>query len=183
MLEAIGRFPGTPAIAICHDATVWYNEPVDLPSVRHVAVDLACRDRIASRLDRPTEQIEILHNAVDLEAFQPRAPLPARPKRALVLAKHPSYLEMIRTACAQREVELDVVGPAIGRVVDDLPARLREYDLIFASARAALEAMAVGCAVIVVDSRGFAGLVTSDRYGLVAAEQFRSAAAVAPGLA
>ena len=38
----------------------------------------------------------------------------------------------------------------------------RRHDLVFASARSALEAMATGCAVIVLDGRGFAGLVTHD---------------------
>ena len=160
LLEAIGRFPATPAISICHDATVWYNEPLALPSIRrHVAVDLACRDRIASAitdLDRP---IEILPNAVDLDAFRQRAPLPHRPTRALVLAKVPNYLDAVRDACAQRGLELSIVGPGINEV-SNLPAYFHSHDLVFASARSALEAMAAGCAVIVMDGRGFAGLVT-----------------------
>ncbi len=39
--------------------------------------------------------------------------------------------------------------------------RLVECDLVFASARAALEALCCGCAVVVCDARGVAGLVTS----------------------
>jgi hypothetical protein len=162
LLEAIGRFPATPAISICHDSTIWYNEPIDLPSIRHLAVDLACRDRITSRFPHLAGRVEILHNAVDLDAFQPRLPLPQRPKRALILAKHPSYLDATRAACLQRRLEVDVVGPAVGNVVDDLPSCFRDYDLVFASARAAIEALAAGCAVIVIDSRGVAGLVTRD---------------------
>ena len=34
-------------------------------------------------------QIEILQNAVDLDSFQPRAPLPRRPARALVATRGP----------------------------------------------------------------------------------------------
>ena len=104
----------------------------------------------------------ILHNAVDLNSFQPRAPLPRRPARALVLAKGPSFLNSVRDACAQRGLELSIVGPGIGNEVDDLPSYFRRHDLVFASARSALEAMATGCAVIVLDGRGFAGLVTHD---------------------
>ena len=163
LVEAIGRFPATPAISICHDATVWFNEPLDLPTIRrHVAVDFACRDRIASAMPNLEGQIEILHNAVDLDSFQPRAPLPRRPARALVLAKGPSFLDSVRDACAQRGLELSIVGPGIGNEVDDLPSYFRRHDLVFASARSALEAMATGCAVIVLDGRGFAGLVTHD---------------------
>jgi len=163
LVEAIGRFPATPAISICHDATVWFNEPLDLPTIRrHVAVDFACRDRIASAMPNLDGQIEILQNAVDLDSFQPRAPLPRRPARALVLAKGPSFLDSVRDACAQRGLELSIVGPGIGNEVDDLPSYFRSHDLVFASARSALEAMATGCAVIVLDGRGFAGLVTHD---------------------
>src|SRR5919198_1801933 len=34
------------------------------------------------------------------------------------------------------------------------------YDLVFAKARAAIEAIAVGCAVVVVDEHGLAGMAT-----------------------
>lgn len=163
LLDAIGRFPTTPAISICHDATAWFNEPIDMPAIRRqAAVDFACRDRVAGRFPHLAREIALLHNAVDLDAFRPRAPLPAKPKRALALAKFPTYVDAVREACAQRGVELSLLGPAGGPLVDDLPNHLRDYDLVFASARSALEALAVGCAVIVIDGRGFAGLVTRD---------------------
>jgi glycosyl transferase family 4 len=162
LLEAIGRFPAVPAISVCHDATVWFSEPIDLPSIRrHVAVDFASRDRIANRFPHLGERIAILNNAVDLERFQPRAALPPRPRRALVLAKQTNCLAAIRAACRQRGIPVETVGPAVTEEVSDLASRLREHDLVFASARGALEAAAVGCAVIAVDGRGLAGLVTS----------------------
>jgi hypothetical protein len=163
LLEAVARFPDVPAISVCHDATVWYNEPIDLPSIRrHVAVDLACRDRISGRFPHLDGRIVIFRNAVDLDCFQIRAQLPARPQRALTLAKQSSYLDALCAACSQRGVHLDVVGPAVGDEIGDLPARLPGYELVFASARSALEAMAAGCAVVVIDGRGLAGMVTQD---------------------
>jgi hypothetical protein len=41
---------------------------------------------------------------------------------------------------------------------------LVQYDLVFATARAALEAMCCGCAVVVCDRRGLAGLVTTKNF-------------------
>jgi hypothetical protein len=164
LLEAVARFPDTPAISLCHDATVWFNEPIELPAIRrHIAVDIACRDRITDRLPHLDGRIEILRNAVDLDRFQVRAPLPARPRGALIVAKQSSYLDAVRAACSRRGIHVDAVGPAAGAEIADLPARLRGYDLVFASARSALEAMAAGCAVIVIDGRGLAGLVTHDK--------------------
>jgi hypothetical protein len=163
LVEAVARFPDVPAISVCHDATVWFNEPIDLPSIRrHVAVDLACRDRIASRLPHLAAPIEILGNAVDLDRFTVRTPLPARSHRALIVAKHSSFLDAVRAACSQRDIEVDAVGPGIGEEITNLSSRLSDYDLVFASARSALEALAAGCAVIVIDGRGLAGLVTQD---------------------
>ena len=49
----------------------------------------------------------------------------------------------------------------------DLPAPEQEivkYDLVFASGRSAIEALCTGCAVIVCDSYGLGGMVTSENY-------------------
>jgi hypothetical protein len=163
LLEIVGRFPRVPVISICHDSTVWYNEPIDLPMIRrHVAVDLACRDRIASALPDLGQEIELLHNAVDLARFRQRGLLPATPQRALIITKNARDLDAIVAACTQRGIDVDVLGPAVDNEVDDLAERLAGYDLVFATARSAHEALAAGCAVIVVDGRGLAGLVTRD---------------------
>jgi hypothetical protein len=163
LLEALAAFPGVPAISVCHDAIAWFNEPVDHPSIRrHVAVDLACRDRIESALPWLKGEVRILHNAVDLSRFELRPALPARPERGLLIAKQALAAEPIRDACARRGIALEVLGPDSGNVVDDLAERLRGFDVVLASARSLLEALAVGCAGILVDGRGFAGPVTSD---------------------
>jgi glycosyltransferase involved in cell wall biosynthesis len=163
LLDAVGRFPDVPVISICHDSFIWWNEPVDLPSIRrYCAVDLACRARIVHRFAHLAERVELLHNAVDLDRFKSRPSLPDRPKRALILAKGPTYLAAIRAACQPHGISVDAVGPGVGHEIDNLSSRLFEYDLVFATARAALEAMAVGCAVILIDSRGLGGLVTRE---------------------
>ena len=46
--------------------------------------------------------------------------------------------------------------------MDDLPARLPAYDIVIATSRMAKEAIAAGCAVVVCDHRGFAGLATTE---------------------
>jgi hypothetical protein len=102
-------------------------------------------------------------NAVDLARFVRRAPLPPRPKRALLLTKNHAHIEAVRVACAECGIELDELGAAVGRVSDKIEQELLPYDLVFATARMALEAAAVGCAVIVCDARGFAGLLTADK--------------------
>ena len=163
LLPVIRRFPSVPVVAICHDANVWYSEPIQLPQITtYLAVNTACRDRVLSRTNLLPHQVAILPNAVDLKRFERRAPLPPAPRRALALTKQSNHVPHITEACAQEGIELELLGSGVGAEVDDLAGRLRDFDLVFATARMALEAMATGCAVIVCDARGLAGLVTKD---------------------
>ena len=102
-----------------------------------------------------------MYNAVDLDQYQPCNPLPGRAQRALVLAKGADHLAVVRSAAAKAGLVLDELGSGAGTVVDDLPARLPAYDIVIATARMAKEAIAAGCAVVVCDHRGFAGLATT----------------------
>jgi hypothetical protein len=77
-----------------------------------------------------------------------------------VLAKHSKHLAAVRKACRKHAVSLDELGPAVGNVSRQLEVELPKYDLVFATARGAIEAMAAGCAVILADARGCGGLVT-----------------------
>jgi hypothetical protein len=127
---------------------------------RYLAVDDACRERLVSD-GVPPDRIDVVYNAVDLDQYQRRGPLPRRPARALVLTKGAEHLAVVRSAANNAGLALDELGSGAGAVVDDLPDRLRAYDIVIATARMAKEAIAAGCAVVVADHRGFAGLATT----------------------
>jgi hypothetical protein len=106
------------------------------------------------------KRVLILHNAVDLDRIPSRpVPLRKRPLRATAFGKAAAVPEL-RTACEQLGIQFDAMG-APGCISTVPEQELVQYDLVFASARSALEALCCGCAVIVCDFRGFAGLVTS----------------------
>jgi len=163
-MAAIARFPGVPAIYVCHGFLPWQEAPPRHPRiVRHVAVDDLVRERLVLECGVPPEEVSVLYNFVDLSRFPPREPLPDAPRRALVFNGHATeenFGLFAREACAARGIELSINGYASGRVVSDAGGLLRGYDIVFARARSALEAMATGCAVIVADPQGMAGLVT-----------------------
>src|ERR1700687_544478 len=162
LAAALAYFPDLPALFLCHSSTYWFDGPPLLPRVRRFcSVDEASRARLIAEVGCEKEAIELLPNAVDLDLFSPRPPLPARPRRALLLTKNTAHIAAVRGAAPATGLELDEIGSPFGREVDDLHARLRNYDVVFATARMALEALAVGCAVVVVDGRGLAGLATS----------------------
>jgi glycosyltransferase involved in cell wall biosynthesis len=164
-LTALLQFPGVPAIYVCHGWLPWEEAPLVFPRIRrYVAVDEATRDRIELEGGIHPERIETILNFVDLARFQPRSPLPLRPRRALVFsnqADESTHLPALRAACRGAGVELEVAGLAAGRPADRPWELLTDYDLVFAKGRSAMEAMAVGCAVVVCDSDGLAGMVTS----------------------
>ncbi|MEA2337249.1 MAG: hypothetical protein QOE82_1256 [Thermoanaerobaculia bacterium] len=158
-LTALARFPGVPALFVCHDALSWHSTPPRTPRIgAYIAVDRNCRDRMM--LGHGIAEVRILPNAVDLERFRRRAPLPPRPQRALLFS-NAAFDDSIAAACSARGITLDVVGKAAGNATDHPEEILGNYDIVFGKARCALEAAASGAAVIVCDARGLAGLLTS----------------------
>jgi hypothetical protein len=164
-LAALMRFPTVPAIFVCHDAFSWHSLPPVSPRIgAYVAVDRNCRDRMMFEHGIPEESIRVLTNAIDLQRFTRRPPLPSTPRRAVVFsnaAREYTWVAPIRSACSRRGIELDVIGEGSGRFEPHPEEALRQYDVVFGKARCALEAMAVGASVIVCDYAGFAGMVTT----------------------
>lgn len=164
-VQALSHFPRAPGLFVCHDWSAWHDVPPRLPRLyRYCAVDQTCYDKLVAVHGVPAADAEVHYNAVDLRRFQARPPLPARPQRAAVFTNYGYDLAPLRAACAAHGIALDVLGGAGGKTLATPETALGGYDLVFAKARAALEAMAVGCAVIVCDFRGVAGLVTSANF-------------------
>jgi hypothetical protein len=164
-LTALARFRGVPAVFVCHDSLSWHSIPPRSSRIRAwVAVDRNCRDRMMFEHGVPEDAIRVFTNAVDLARFRRRGPLPSSPRRALVFnnaAVETGYVTSIRAACARRGIEVDVLGEWSGRATWQPEDVLSGYDLVFARARCALEAAAVGAAVVLCDPRGMGGMVTS----------------------
>ena len=164
-LTALARFPGVPALFVCHDGLTWHSTP---PRTRrigaYVAVDRNCRDRMVLESGVAESSIRVLLNAVDLERFPRRPPLPPTPRRALIFSNNAlpnAFSATIRAACEQRGLSLDIIGVKANTATDHPENVLHNYDLVFAKARCALEAAATGAAVIICDSLGLAGMITS----------------------
>lgn len=164
-MMALLQFPDTPAVSFCHGWLPWQEAPPRFPRIlRYVAPDETCRDRLIFENGIPLDRIDLIYNFVDLDRFPPRGPLPASPRRALVfsnLLNESNGVAVIREACARGGISVDVVGAASGHAAARPEGLLGDYDIVFAKARCALEALAVGAAVIVCDLPGMAGMVTT----------------------
>lgn len=175
-LIAALAFPGVPVVNFCHGWVPWEEMPLLHPAVRrYVAVDEVCVDRLIRDEGIAPAQVDLLLNFVDLNRFRPRPPLPLRPARALVLsnaATPGNYASAIASACRAAGLTTDIVGLSAGNATTAPETLMRSYDLVFAKGRTALEALAVGCAVVLADSAGAGPLVTTDDYAALRARNF-----------
>jgi glycosyltransferase involved in cell wall biosynthesis len=163
-MAALAAWPGVPAVFVCHGAASPFDALPPHPGIRRIlAVDELCRARLVAE-GAPADAVGLLPNAVDLARIPPRPrPLPARPERAVVLTKHATHLAAVRAACAAAGVHLEEYGHGPGRMVERPEELFAEADLVFATARTALEAAAAGAGVVVCDGRGCAGFLTGAR--------------------
>ncbi len=162
---AVTRFPDVPAVFLAHDFVTWHDTPpIFTPIRRYLAVDTTVAERLYGDPAVADDTVEVVLNAVDMARFPVGPPLPSRPEKALAFAKNRGHVAAIKAACDQRDISLDVVGAAVGRIIEAPEETLQQYDLVFTSALSAIEAMACGRAVIVCDGRGLAGLVTPQRF-------------------
>ena len=144
-LIAALTFPETPVVHFCHGWVPWEEMPLRHPSVaRYVAVDEVCLDRLVREEGIAPDRVEMLHN----------------------------FARSIAAACATAGIALDIVGLASGNPTDTPEALLQDYDLVFAKARAALEALTVGCAVILADAAGSGPLVTPANFDRLRSRNF-----------
>jgi len=156
-VQALMAFPKARGIFVCHARLAWPATPPLTDRIQHyVAVDHNCLERLTVDYAIPTEKVSVIFNSVDTARFRQRPPLPERPRRALVFSNYATdenFLPAIRAACRQIDLPLDVIGSGVGKLAARPEDMLPDYDVVFAKARCAIEAMAVGCAVILCDER------------------------------
>jgi hypothetical protein len=76
----------------------------------------------------------------------------------------PPEVEVLRGVCAETGLTLDVIGEAGGGTASSPEDLLGGYDLVFAKGRSALEALAVGAAVVVCGVERMGPLVTAAEF-------------------
>ena len=159
---ALLHFPQTPAIQTIHGNLGFLSSPPKFTRIRrYLPVDNTCRDRLINEFGLEEERVRVILNSFDLNRFAQRAALPPRPRRALIFSNLTDlHFKAVQAACEQTRIELDVIG-ADTNICSNPEEVLPQYDLVFAKARCALEALAVGAAVILCDYHGLGPMVTT----------------------
>jgi hypothetical protein len=175
-MTALASLPAVPAVYFCHGSAPWQEMPPVFPRIlRYIAVDEVCRERIVREANVPFGKIRLLLNFVDTDLFRPRPPLPPSPVRALFFSNYASegnYAAAVRAACQQCGITLEMRGLASGNPTNAPQDLLPHYDIVFAKARAAIEAMAVGCAVVLCDAAGLGPMVTTANFSTLRPNNF-----------
>jgi hypothetical protein len=162
---ALLHFSQAPAVYFCHGWMSWLEGPPRFPRIlRYVAVSNFLYDRLVCEHGIPERIARVILNFVDLDRFKPRGPLPEKPKRALVFSNYANertHLRAVREACVGTGIDLDVIGAGVGNTCEKPELELGKYDIVFAKGRAAIEALAVGTAVVLCDAEGAGPMVTT----------------------
>lgn len=181
---ALAQFPGCPGVWLSHGRTDWFDRPPRFGRIRkYMAVDRRRRAIVSQALGIPLEDVEILHNAVDLKRIPDRPErLPRAPRRALVFTKWAAapHLLTVENVCRSLGIASAAIGKSAGRITKEPEHWLVASDIVFATGRSALEALCSGAAVIVGDHRGLAGLVTSRNYAALRDINFGSDGLIRP---
>lgn len=167
LVGAIAHFRDVPALFTCHSPIDLCDTPPCLRRIRcFVAVDSVRRSRLLREPWMQRADVTVVFNSVDLSRLAPRSrPLPERPRRALLLSNYATvgnFGGKLLGACAAAGLDLEFAGIACGSVENDVAARLRTVDLVFAVGRSAIEAMACGVPCILCDRDGIGPMVSAE---------------------
>lgn len=162
-LAALMRFPDAPAIHVCHGIQPWEEMAPRFPRIlKYCAVDEPCRERVMRETGLDRDAVALVLNFADMNRFKARTDYSAKPRRALLFhsgATPTAITPTIQAACRQAGLPLEVIGYQVHNPCAQPERRLLDYDLVFAGGRSAIEALACGCAVILVSLNGTGPLV------------------------
>ena len=177
-MSAMLHFSNSPAIFVCHGWLPWEERPPRFSNIKkYIAVSELTRERILVNSGANEKDIVVIENFVDTEKFQQKPFISDTPKKALIfsnaITKNSFYVSLVLEACKRSKIEhLSILGLGVGNSTANPEKFLFQNDIIFAVGRSAIEAMATGCAVIVADPNGLAGMVNSENFDLLRAKNF-----------
>lgn len=174
---AMMHFHATPALFVCHGWFPWEEQPLKHPRIlKYVAVDEPCRDRLIFENGIEPKNVTAIFNFADMNRFPQRPPISLEPERALVFSNtlDRDACAAVIKVCREAGIDLDFVGKKFDRVVehDQLRSLLSRSDIVFAIARSAIEALASGCAVVLMDKQGLGPMVTPQNFEQLRAVNF-----------
>jgi hypothetical protein len=170
-ISALLSLPDTPAIFHSHGGLPWVERAPLHPRILHyVGMCPIVTETIGLELGIVPERLHTILNWVDLKRFHTVRTPPDVPRRALVFTRMMEqgfFLDQVMAAFHKAGIALDL-APSLGS--GGLPnpeSILPQYDIVLAAGRSALEAIACGCATMIVNHQSSLGLVTPKNFKLL----------------
>jgi hypothetical protein len=162
-MTALTWLPGVPALYHSHGA-IWTECPPKHPRIHHyLAMSQTLAQRLSAESNIAPSDLTVFLNPVDLARFAVVRELPVRPARALFFNSRHEHgsdaVRAIREATTRCGIALEHIGPPFTPTVAAPEKVLPSYDIVFASGRSAIEALAAGCAVVVLGRTSCGDLV------------------------
>jgi hypothetical protein len=150
-MRALCAFPDVPAIYHCHGYVPWVEEPPAHPRILYYAgMCSSISKRICLLLGLPDQKVATVPNWVDPGRFRFVRHPSQKPQKALLYLRsfdrNGWHASQLRQAFETLGIKLDLSLPQGDTLAPEVA--LPEYDIVLASGRSAIEAMASGCAVL-----------------------------------
>jgi hypothetical protein len=168
--ELAERYPrALTAFRVCGDVFD-FQSPPQVDGIVDLVVVLSDRYARLAQACPVKAPILRLRVPVDIDRLAPIGAIRALPRRAVILGNYPDRIQAVKEAWEPRGVEVGQIGGTQQRY--DLAAALESVDIVVAKSRAALDAMACGRAVYILDTFGGDGWVTPEAYAAMEADHF-----------
>ena len=174
-MRALCAFPDVPAIYHCHGYLPWVEEPPVHPRILYyVGMCSIISDRIRLSLGMPDQIVMTIPNWVDLGRFRfVRSPM-QKPRKALLFLRsfdrNSWHASQLCQAFESMGIKLDLWLPQGETRAPEVV--LPEYDIVLASGRSAIEAMASGCAALPMSPTACLDLVGLNNFDLFQSQNF-----------
>ncbi|PTR16483.1 glycosyl transferase family 4 [Nitrosospira sp. Nsp2] len=174
-VRALCAFPDVPAIYHCHGYLPWVEDPPVHPRIRYyVGMSSVVSERIRFSLGLSDRDVMTIPNWVDLDRFRFVRDPRHKPRKALLYLRsfdrHSWHASQLCQAFEWMGIKLDLWMPQ--RETRAPEVVLPQYDIVLASGRSAIEAMASGCAVLPISPSACLDLVDLTNFDFFQSQNF-----------
>lgn len=174
-LEAMSTlclWPQTPAVFMIHGSTPWEEQP---PRHSRIMQYLAPSLHFGWIIERDCgvgkDSLTVIPNFFDPTKYATFRPADKKTGRALLFRNTTSHddklWKILEKACEANGLSLDGIGTQFGSTTAKPEDILPDYDVVFAAGRSAIEAMACGCTVIVVNTETMTERLCSENFDTI----------------
>jgi hypothetical protein len=174
-MRALCAFPGVPAIYHCHGSLPWVEKPPVHPRLLYyVGMCSVVSERIRLSLGLTDQEVMTIPNWVDLDRFRFVRTPREKPRNALLYLRSFDrtgwHAAQLCKAFESMGIKLDLWLPQGETRAPEVV--LPEYDIVLASGRSAIEAMASGCALLPISPTACLDLADPDNFDLLQHQNF-----------